>query len=77
LFARVDCCCCPVASLQDAMANPHFIARGLFAHGVAASDGRRMPALPMPIDPAFRVPPGDVAAPALGADTAALLGTPG
>ncbi len=76
VFARADCCCCPVASLQDAMANPHFIARGLFAHGVAASDGRRMPALPMPIDPAFRAPPGDVAAPALGADTAALLGAP-
>ena len=66
VFAAADCCCCPVASLQDAIANPHFIQRGLFAHHVTSDDGRRMPALPVPIDPTFRDPPGDLAAPTLG-----------
>ncbi len=74
VFAQADCCCCPVASLQEAMQNPHFLARGLFAPGVVSASGQRMPALPMPIDPAFRAPPGDHAAPALGADTIAVLG---
>lgn len=74
ILAQADCCCCPVASLQDAMQNPHFWARGLFAPGVVSADGRRMPALPVPIDPAFRGPPRDVAAPALGADTNEVLG---
>ena len=66
VFDRADCCCCPVASLQQAMQDPHFIARKLFAHGVVASDGRRMAALPVPVAPCFRAPPGDVAAPTLG-----------
>ena len=74
VFARADCCCCPVASLQEAMQNPHFLARGLFTPSVVSADGQRMPALPMPIDPAFRAPPGDSAAPGLGADTEAVLG---
>ena len=74
ILAQADCCCCPVASLQDAMRNPHFLARGLCAPGVLSADGRRMPALPIPIDPAFRGPVGDSPAPALGADTGAVLG---
>ena len=73
VFERADCCCSVVATLQEAMASPHFVGRGLFAHGVTGSDGTRLPAVPMPLDPAFRAPPGDVAAPVLGADTAALL----
>ena len=73
IFAQADCCCCPVASLQDAMQNPHFLARGLFAPTVVSDAGQRMPALPVPIDPAFRAPPGDASAPALGADTDAVL----
>lgn len=74
MFAQADCCCCPVASLQEAMQNAHFLARGLFTPGVVSADGRRMPALPSPIDVAFRDPPGDSPAPALGADTDAVLG---
>ncbi len=74
VLARADCCCCPVASLEEAMRNPHFLARNLFGSGVVSADGRRMPALPVPIDPSFRAPPGDGAAPALGADAGALAG---
>jgi alpha-methylacyl-CoA racemase len=74
VFAQADCCCCPVASLQDAMQNPHFLARGLFTPGVVSAEGRRMPALPLPIDLAFRDTSGDGQAPGLGADTVALLG---
>ncbi len=74
VLAQADCCCCPVASLQDAMQSPHFLARGLFTPGMVSEDGRHMPALPVPIDPAFRAPPGDSPAPALGADTDAVLG---
>ena len=67
VFTADDCCCCPVASLQDAIANPHFIQRGLFAHQVISNDGRSMPALPLPIDPTFRSVPGKLAAPGLEA----------
>lgn len=73
VFARADCCCSPVASLEEALRNPHFVARGLFDHRIRASDGRTMPALPVPIAPMFRNPPGNRAAPALGGDTEALL----
>lgn len=74
VFAQADCCCCPIASLQEAMQNPHFLARGLFTPGVVSAEGRRMPALPLPIDPAFRDTSGDGQAPSLGADNVALLG---
>lgn len=72
VFERADCCCCLVATVREAMAAPHFNARGLFAHGVTAPDGTRLPALPVALVPAFRAAPGDVPAPALGADTAML-----
>jgi alpha-methylacyl-CoA racemase len=66
-LATADCCATIVASLEEALADPHFIERGLFAHSVAGETGKAMPALPLPIDPAFRDPPGSVkAAPKLG-----------
>jgi alpha-methylacyl-CoA racemase len=68
-LAAADCCATIVASLEEALADPHFVERGLFAHSVAGVTGDRMPALPLPIDPAFRDPPGSVkAAPKLGGD---------
>ena len=75
VFARADCCCSVVATLQEAVADPHFTARGLFTRQIANGQGGRMPALPVPVDPAFRAsedaaPP---AAPGLGADTGAYL----
>ncbi len=70
VFDRADCCCCPIASLHDAMENPHFIARNLFAHGVRSSDGAVIPAVPVPIAPAFRAPPGELPSPTLGGGAA-------
>src|SRR5262249_30933224 len=67
-FAGKDCCCTIVATLEEALADPHFRARGLFAHTLVNEQGERQPALPVPIDPTFRAPPtGLQSAPPLGA----------
>ena len=66
-FAGADCCCSVGMSLEQAVASPQFTARGLFAHFVSNEGGGSIPALPVPIDPSFRTPPGTVlAAPMLG-----------
>jgi alpha-methylacyl-CoA racemase len=54
LFAAADCCVTIMATLQEALHDPHFVERGLFAHQVAGPTGATMPALPVPIDPQFR-----------------------
>lgn len=73
-FAGKDCCCSIVADLKSALEDPHFHARGLFAHQLAGDDGERATALPVPIDPAFRPPAGSLlAAPALGAHNDAFM----
>ena len=48
-FAAEDCCCTVVATLQEALEDPHFNARGLFAHRLAGDGDVNLPALPMPI----------------------------
>ena len=53
IFAAADCCVTIVASLEDAVRDPHFVARGLF-DGELRVGGRSCPALPVPIAPAFR-----------------------
>ena len=53
-IAGRDCCCSVVASIGDASRDPHFIARGLFQHTLRGDDGRSIPAMHVPIDPAFR-----------------------
>ncbi|MEX2034053.1 MAG: CaiB/BaiF CoA-transferase family protein [Xanthobacteraceae bacterium] len=69
VLAAADCCVTIMASLQEALGDPHFVARGLFAHTVAGPTGATMPALPVPIDPVFRAPPGTVkAVPKLGGE---------
>jgi crotonobetainyl-CoA:carnitine CoA-transferase CaiB-like acyl-CoA transferase len=72
LVAEADCCTTVVATLEEALADPHFIARGLFAHAVAGESGRTMTALPLPLAPCFRAPPGPRPAPRLGADNEVL-----
>jgi len=74
LLAAADCCATIVASLAEAVADPHFVARGLFAHAVGAAAGEAMPALPLPIAAPFREAPGRKSAPRLGEDTDRLLG---
>jgi crotonobetainyl-CoA:carnitine CoA-transferase CaiB-like acyl-CoA transferase len=67
-FAGKDCCCTIVATLEEALADPHFRARSLFAHRLINEQGELQLALPVPIDPAFRAPPGEAqSAPPLGA----------
>ncbi|HSV83059.1 MAG TPA: CoA transferase [Ramlibacter sp.] len=71
-FQGVDACVSVVKSLQEAVASPHFRERGVFQGRVLSSDGREIPALPVPIAPALRQDAGSNA-PALGeADPAGL-----
>lgn len=63
----VDCCCTVAQDLEAAIADPHFRARGLFDHKLINERGDEMPALPVPIVPAFRAPAGaPLTAPPLG-----------
>jgi alpha-methylacyl-CoA racemase len=63
-FAGKDLCCNVVNSIEQALADPGFRARGLFERRLAA-DGKAIPAVPTPIAPEFRA--GDDAGyPALG-----------
>jgi crotonobetainyl-CoA:carnitine CoA-transferase CaiB-like acyl-CoA transferase len=55
IFAAADCCVTIVASIEEALADPHFVQRGLFDRRVSGPDGSDMPALPVPIDPKLRV----------------------
>jgi crotonobetainyl-CoA:carnitine CoA-transferase CaiB-like acyl-CoA transferase len=67
VFAAADCCVTIMATLEEALCDPHFTGRGLFAHKVAGPSGKTMPALPVPIDPQFRSEPGAAkAVPKLG-----------
>ena len=65
VFAKADCCVTIVASLEEALRDPHFVARGLFAHQVAGASGKIIPAVPLPLAPQFREPAGAKSAPAL------------
>jgi crotonobetainyl-CoA:carnitine CoA-transferase CaiB-like acyl-CoA transferase len=56
VFAAADCCVTVVATLEEAMQDPHFVARGLFARRISG-DGGTIPALPLPLSPSFREPP--------------------
>jgi len=60
-----DVCCSLVFSLQEALDDPGFVERGLFAPQVASA-GRSMSALPVPLAPQFRAERGTRSSPALG-----------
>jgi crotonobetainyl-CoA:carnitine CoA-transferase CaiB-like acyl-CoA transferase len=63
LFAKADCCVTVVTPLEDAVRDPHFVERGLFAHQIETASGKTMPALPLPIAPQFRDRPSAKKAP--------------
>ncbi len=65
IFAAADCCTTIVTPLRDAIHDPHFVERGLFAHQVATASGKAIPALPVPIAPEFRAAPSAKKAPKL------------
>jgi len=73
VFAEADCCCSIVQSLEEAMADPHFAARGVFARALTNRQGDRLRALPLPVVPALRGGSGaPEAAPELGEHNALL-----
>jgi crotonobetainyl-CoA:carnitine CoA-transferase CaiB-like acyl-CoA transferase len=62
ILAKADCCATIVAPLQEALRDPHFVGRGLFAHEVEVG-ADALPALPVPIAPEFREKAGKKKAP--------------
>jgi crotonobetainyl-CoA:carnitine CoA-transferase CaiB-like acyl-CoA transferase len=60
-----DVCCTIVASVQEAMQNPHFQSRGLFSRELADGDAKIV-ALPVPVSEQFRSPENSDGYPALG-----------
>ncbi|MBC7779040.1 MAG: CoA transferase, partial [Proteobacteria bacterium] len=71
-FAGKDVCCSVMASIEEALRDPHFQARGVFARTVSAQ-GRTITALPTPVAPIFSGDAVDAGYPALGADNDSLL----
>lgn len=71
IFHGHDVCCSIVATLEAAVADPHFAARRLFARKLRAGD-ISIPALPVPIVDGFRNG-AETTAPQLGADTDGVL----
>jgi crotonobetainyl-CoA:carnitine CoA-transferase CaiB-like acyl-CoA transferase len=53
IVGPLDCCVTVVASLEEALADPHFRQRGLFDRTVDVA-GTTMPAIPLPIAPGLR-----------------------
>lgn len=53
IFSGRDACVAVVATVSEALASPHFRARGLFNRTIAI-EGAELVALPMPLDNCFR-----------------------
>jgi len=65
IFAAANCCVTIVRPLAEAVRDPHFVARSLFAHQIVGRSGATIPALPVPIAAAFREAPGAKPSPPL------------
>jgi alpha-methylacyl-CoA racemase len=66
-FEGHDVCCSVVRSVREAMEDEHFNSRGLFDRVVESeTDGRGIPALPVPVMPEFRRPERRLGYPSLG-----------
>jgi alpha-methylacyl-CoA racemase len=72
-FDGQDVCCSIVATLEEAVNDPHVKARGLFAHSIGFGENT-LPALPVPVAPVFRGEPSRRNAPKLGESNTTLLG---
>ncbi len=53
-FATTDCCANVVATLEEALRDPQFLARGLFTAVAPVSDGHTAPAAVTPLAPIYR-----------------------
>lgn len=70
-FEGRDVCCCVVVSIEEALADAHFAARGVFDRRL--TDGARsITALPVPVDDRFRGDAREAGYPALGEANAML-----
>lgn len=77
IFSCVDCCCSVVQSIHEAMADRHFVERGIFDRQVVNELGATMTALPVPIAKPFRCEnTGAVASPRLGEHNCKFLDRP-
>ena len=66
-FEGHDVCCSVVRSVREGMEDEHFNSRGLFDWVVeSGTDGRAIPALPVPVMPEFRRPERRIGYPKLG-----------
>jgi alpha-methylacyl-CoA racemase len=72
-FAGKDVCSSIMASMEDALKDAHFIARGVFAAKLTDA-GKQMTALPVPVAPQFRAQPNSAGYPALGEGNSLLDG---
>jgi crotonobetainyl-CoA:carnitine CoA-transferase CaiB-like acyl-CoA transferase len=69
VFEKADCCCTIVQTIEDALEDPHFAARGVFSRKVANEAGAIMRGLPTPVARTLAADPtGTASAPQLGAD---------
>ena len=69
VFETADCCCSIVQSIEDALEDPHFAARGVFSRRVTNDRNATMRALPTPVARVLASDPkGSASAPRLGAD---------
>ena len=73
VLAAADCCCSIVKTIEQALADPHFAARGLFDKRITEGDQPPLTALPVPIVPAMRKGGSDAGFPALGSDNPSIL----
>lgn len=73
VFAVADCCCSIVKTVDEAMQDPHFKARGLFDRRVSGEDGTTLTALPTPIASVLRGDAEERPYPALGSHNEEVL----
>lgn len=69
-----DCCCTLVASMDEALANPHFRATGVFAGKARTPAGQEIIATDVPVVPCLRGSEATRSVPSVGMDNDTLLG---
>lgn len=74
VFKAADCCCSIVRTVEEALSDPHFRARGVFDGVVVNETGAEIAALPVPIAADLRGSAQRAAAPRLGEHNALLRG---
>ena len=74
IFAGKDVCCNLVQSVDEALRDPQFAARGVFRRSVIGEDYDGLPAISAPIAEAFRDPRTELKYPRLGEGEGLLRG---